>query len=100
MWKILIFITAGTSIGFKNIASKIAYDLRLWLNRQISTNNENMNNQTIAISRNNQKLSENREKSLSREMEKNPDAESTLLDEVWSFDSGDDVIEISLNDCI
>lgn len=59
-----------------------------------------MNNQTIAISRNNQKLSENREKSLSREMEKNPDAESTLLDEVWSFDSGDDVIEISLNDCI
>lgn len=59
-----------------------------------------MNNQTIAISRNNQKISENHEKSLSREMENNPDAESTLLDEVWSFDSGDDVIEISLNDCI
>lgn len=25
-------LTIGTSIGFKNIASKIAYDLRLWLN--------------------------------------------------------------------
>lgn len=27
----IIFIFIGTSIGFKNIASKIAYDLRLWL---------------------------------------------------------------------
>lgn len=25
------FLFLGTSIGFKNIASKIAYDLRLWL---------------------------------------------------------------------
>lgn len=29
---------AGTSIGFKNIASKIAYDLRLWLGTSDSPN--------------------------------------------------------------
>lgn len=32
MWNIEKKKHLGTSIGFKNIASKIAYDLRLWLN--------------------------------------------------------------------
>lgn len=83
---------SGTSIGFKNIASKIAYDLRLWLNRHTSANNNNTNNcnnnQLIATTKNNQSVSS------MLDIENAPPSE-----DMWSFDSGDDVIEISLSEC-
>lgn len=77
----------GTSIGFKNIASKIAYDLRLWLNRQPSTTTNSTSNN---INNNNNSIPPTiHEKSIATDE----------TSETWSFGScGDDVIEISLND--
>lgn len=78
----------GTSIGFKNIASKIAYDLRLWLNRMAAnTNNSNATPKNIEASPANEKQSEDNEKQ--------PTSDDNLL----SFESGEDVIEISLSEC-
>lgn len=85
-------LLTGTSIGFKNIASKIAYDLRLWLNRQTVPNNISANI-NCALSKNTQTSPTNEKQSVSSiDNEKQPD-------DVWSFDSGDDVIEISLGEC-
>lgn len=90
------FLQIGTSIGFKNIASKIAYDLRLWLNRQVIENNINSNNQLIASNKNNQ-TSPLTEKLSKTSINENEDA--VHVEDIWSFDSGDDVIEISLDIC-
>lgn len=83
--------STGTSIGFKNIASKIAYDLRLWLNRQTAANNStNNNNQLIATSKNNQSSSATNDKQST----------TSLLDIMQSDElCDDDVIEILLNEC-
>lgn len=88
---------AGTSIGFKNIASKIAYDLRLWLNRLATPNNANNigNSSAITTSKITQTSPTNEKQSMSSiDNEKAPPP-----DDIWSFDSGDDVIEISLSEC-
>lgn len=80
------FSKIGTSIGFKNIASKIAYDLRLWNSDCTSINKITQ----IATTKNNQMPPANIQSTKSNE-------------DVWSFESGEDVLEMSLserNECI
>lgn len=87
----------GTSIGFKNIASKIAYDLRLWLNRLATSSTTSNNiNHTTATSKNIETSPGSGKQSMSSvDIEKQPTSDDNLL----SFESGDDVIEISLSEC-
>lgn len=69
----MIFSLKGTSIGFKNIASKIAYDLRLWNN--VTQSLTTKNNQTSL-----------------------PESQLKSNEDMWGFNSNDDVLEISLNE--
>ena len=89
----------GTSIGFKNIASKIAYDLRLWLKHY---NNHHPNNCLIINKQQvNQSSSSKQSKDSSDTVEEDFNASDMIDDEDNDLCNGGadetDLIEISLD---